>query len=365
MVADVPVGAFLSAGIDSSTIVALMQELSPGNVRTFTIGMEDNTYDEAIIAADIAKYLGTIHTEKYISEKDAQAVIPKLPSIFGEPFADSSQIPTYLVSEMTRKHVTVSLSGDAGDELFGGYRSYESVEKFWKKIYHIPYVARKKLSGLLLAMPFSCQEKYRRRALLLGANNPSDIHGLEHETDCYTRRILRKHNVIPYKYLEMTGHDFNEAYHDCMLMDMLMYHPDDILVKVDRSAMAVSLETRIPMLDRDVIEFAWSLPTDYLRQDGCGKQVLRDVLYRYIPKTMMDRPKKGFSIPIDKWLLEPQLRQWAENLLERSKLNSQGILDINTVDSIWSDFVERGVYRRQLWYILMFQQWYENEYITK
>ena len=357
MAADVPVGAFLSAGIDSSTIVALMQSLNNGRVKSFTIGMGEKEYNEADAARKIAKVLGTEHTEAYITEADAKAVIPKLPYMFGEPFADSSQIPTYLVSKMTREHVTVSLSGDGGDELFCGYTSYASVSRIWGKMKNIPYFLRKPCSDLVLHSPLAAKELFRIKGKLLGARDPADIYVQSRLTDPLTMEITRQHGNLPYQYTQMPRGYLKETNHTIMLMDMLMYHPDDILVKVDRTAMAVSLETRVPMLDKDVVEFAWSLPLEYKRRDGTGKLVLRDVLYKYVPKELMDRPKKGFSIPIAKWLKEPSLRAWAETLLDRRTLETQGILNPDTVWNIWKDFVENGVWRIQIWYILMFQAW--------
>ena len=357
MAADVPVGAFLSAGIDSSTIVALMQSLNHGKVKSFTIGMGEKEYNEAETAREIAKVLGTEHTELYITEADAKAVIPKLPFMFGEPFADSSQIPTYLVSKMTREHVTVSLSGDGGDELFCGYTSYASVSRIWGKMKNVPYFLRKPCSELVLHSPLVKKELFRIKGKLLGARDPSDIYVQSRLTDPLTMNIAREHGNLPYKYTQMPAGYLEETNHTIMLMDMLMYHPDDILVKVDRTAMAVSLETRVPMLDKDVVEFAWSLPLEDKRQDGTGKLVLRDVLYKYVPKELMDRPKKGFSIPIAKWLMEPSLRAWAETLIDRRTLETQGILNPDTVWKIWKDFVENGVWRIQIWYILMFQAW--------
>lgn len=362
MVADVPVGAFLSAGIDSSTTVALMQSLEPGKVRTFTIGMEDPKYNEAVYAKEIAQHLGTEHTELYITEADAKAVIPKLANMFAEPFADSSQIPTYLVSKMTREHVTVSLSGDGGDELFCGYNSYASVDRIWGKMKNVPYFIRKPASSIILNSPLSKKEILRIKGTLLGAKGPVSLHRIEHETDPIIKKIALDNSTLPYKLTELPEHLLGETNHECMLADMVLYHPDDILVKVDRTAMAVSLETRVPMLDRDVVEFAWSLPIEYLREGKIGKMVLRDVLYKYIPREMMERPKKGFSIPIDKWLLEPELRSWAEDLIDKDKLRRQGILDPDVVERIWKDYTEHGIYRIQIWYILMFQQWYEEEY---
>ncbi|MDO4284048.1 MAG: asparagine synthase (glutamine-hydrolyzing) [Eubacteriales bacterium] len=361
MVADVPVGAFLSAGIDSSTVVSLMQAESAQKVRSFTIGMEDPKYNEAVYAKEIARHLGTEHTELYITERDAKAVIPLLPEMFAEPFADSSQIPTYLVSKMTREHVTVSLSGDAGDELFCGYTSYASVERIWNKLRRVPYALRRPASSLVLHSPLVRKDIFRIKGKLLSARDPEDIYRLSYETDPLTAQIARVHSGIPYAYTQLGPDETGEVNHDIMLMDLSMYHPDDILVKVDRTAMAVSLETRVPLLDKDVVEFAWTLPVDYLRGDGIGKLVLRDVLYRYVPREMMERPKKGFSIPVEKWLREPELRAWAQGLLAPDKLRAQGILEPEVVRRIWDDFTERGIWRIQIWFILMFQAWMETQ----
>ena len=357
MMADVPVGAFLSAGIDSSTVVALMQSLYPDKVKTFTIGMEDEKYNEAVYAKEIAAHLGTEHTELYITEEDARGVIPKIPFIFGEPFADSSQIPTYLVSRMTREYVTVSLSGDGGDELFCGYNSYASVDRIWGKMKNVPYGIRKLASELVLHSPLSNKEIYRVKGTLLGARGASDLYRLSMEREPLIKDITLSGKEIPYKYTEYDPGFLKETNHNIMLMDMLMYHPDDILVKVDRTAMAVSLETRVPMLDKDVVEFAWTLPVEFERQNGVGKRILRDVLYRYVPKEMMERPKKGFSIPIQKWLKEKELREWAENLIDRKTLCQQGILNPDVVWKMWTDFIEKDEWRIQIWYVLIFQEW--------
>lgn len=362
MVADVPVGAFLSAGIDSSTIVALMQAQSEQNVRTFTIGMDDPKYNEAVYAKEIAHHLGTDHTELYITPDDARNVIPKLSGIFGEPFADSSQIPTYLVSKMTREHVTVSLSGDGGDELFCGYMTYPSIDRIWGKMKSYPYPVRKVASSLLVNCPLIKNKQIlQTKAYLLGAKNPEHLYELSNAQEASNLKIALDKNVHPYKHNTQPYGDLKDTQSRIMLMDMEVYHPDDILVKVDRSAMAVSLETRVPMLDRDVVEFAWTLPIEYKKQDGIGKLVLRDVLYRYVPKAMMDRPKKGFSIPITEWLKEPKLRAWAEALLDKDLVKKQGILDADVVWRIWTDFIENGNWRIQIWYILMFQSWYCEE----
>lgn len=362
MVADVPVGAFLSAGIDSSTIVSLMQSLSERKVRSFTIGMWDEKFNEATAAKEIAACLGTEHTELYITEEDAKQVIPGLADMFGEPFADSSQIPTYLVSRMTREHVTVSLSGDGGDELFCGYNTYTSVDRIWNKTNKIPGVIRKPASGLMGLVAGSRQGAMATRARLLGADSIEDMYLRSEIGEGFQIQKKVKNNnsyqtimdTYPAGYL-------TEPQHNLMLMDLLMYHPDDILNKVDRTAMAVSLETRVPMLDRDVVEFAWRLPLSYRKENGVTKRILRDILYRYVPKELMERPKKGFSIPLHKWLKEPALREWAESLIDRETLRRQNLLEEDVVWQLWTDYIRRDIWRPQIWYILMFQEWMQQE----
>lgn len=362
MVADVPVGAFLSAGIDSSTIVALMQAQSERKVRSFTIGMEDPAYNEAAYAREIAQHLGTEHTELYITADDARKVIPKLPWIFGEPFADSSQIPTYLVSRMTREHVTVSLSGDAGDELFCGYNSYSSIGRIWGKMRSYPYGMRKLASSLLVGNPLIRNNRLlQTKAYLLGAKSPEHLYELSNAQEASNLEIALEKETYPYKHNSYPYGALRDPQNSIMLMDMEVYHPDDILVKVDRTAMAVSLETRVPMLDKDVVEFAWTIPMEYKKQGTEGKLVLKDVLYRYVPREMMDRPKKGFAIPITQWLREPGLREWAESLLDSRLIRQQGILNADVVAWIWRDFIENGNWRIQIWYILIFQAWMQDE----
>ncbi len=365
MVSDVPIGAFLSAGIDSGTVVSLMQEVSSSKVRTFTIGMEDPKYNEAKVAAEIAEHLGTDHTELYITEKDAKDVIPNLAHIYGEPFADSSQIPTYLVSKMTREHVTVSLSGDGGDELFCGYRSYESVERIWNKMQAIP-VGLRGSAGKILQYSRAAKRNdvLRDKSRLLQAKSPEDLYRIQFEMTPCAMDIARSRLVPPYKYSLAEKDLLHEPCHDIMLMDMKMYHPDDILVKVDRSGMAVSLESRIPMLDPDVIEFAWSLPLELLwdERTKTGKQVLRNVLYRHVPRELVDRPKKGFSIPIGKWLRESDLKEWAEDLISEEKLKREGFLKPEAVQRVWKNFAyEDGAWTPLIWYILMFEEWLGGE----
>ncbi|MDE5937951.1 MAG: asparagine synthase (glutamine-hydrolyzing) [Lachnospiraceae bacterium] len=372
MVADVPVGAFLSAGIDSSTVVSLMQAQSAQKVRTFTVGMWEEQYNEAPVAKEIASHLGTEHTEVYITEEDAKRVIPTLSGMFGEPFADSSQIPTYLVSKITREHVTVSLSGDGGDELFCGYNTYYSIDRIWNKVRKIPGVLRRPASAVL-GLAASGNTSLATRARLLGAKSIEDMYlrseigeglglirrgiadspsGFGRWDDIQTRRAGQTWmDTYPSGLLE-------EGQHNLMLMDLLMYHPDDILTKVDRTAMAVSLETRVPMLDKDVVEFAWTLPLSYRQSGGVSKKILRDILYRYVPRELMERPKKGFSIPLHLWLKQKELREWAESLLSPSLLTEQGLFDTAAVKKLWDDYIIKNVWRPQIWYILVFQEWW-------
>ncbi len=360
VVADVPVGAFLSAGIDSSTVVSLMQSQSVGKIKTFTIGMWDKKYNEADTAKKIAEHLGTEHTESYITEKDAQDVIPMLGQMFGEPFADSSQIPTYLVSKMTREHVTVSLSGDGGDELFCGYGTYTSVERIWNKTNKIPYVIRKPVSVLAETACGEMGGSAATKARLLGARSIEDMY-LRSEIG-EGIRVARGKEMCKTVMDTYPSGLLGEPQHNLMLMDLLMYHPDDILNKVDRTAMAVSLESRVPMLDKDVVEFAWTLPLSYKlayneRGEIVTKKILRDILYRYVPRELVERPKTGFAIPLSRWLKQPKLREWAESLLDESTIEEQGFLDPKVVRRMWTDFIERDIWRVQIWYILMFQEW--------
>lgn len=376
MVADVPVGAFLSAGIDSSTVVSLMQAQSTAKVKTFTIGMWEEQFNEAPVAKEIAACLGTEHTEVYITEEDAMGVIPSLTGMFGEPFADSSQIPTYLVSKITREHVTVSLSGDGGDELFCGYNTYYSIPRIWNKVRRLPAALRMPGSVLLGALSPVMGASAATRARLLGARSIENLY-LRSEIGEGLDLIRRDGknstsgfgvwDAIQTRAAGKTWMDdypaglLEDEQHNLMLMDLLMYHPDDILTKVDRTAMAVSLETRVPMLDRDVIGFAWSLPLSCRTENGIRKKILRDILYRYVPCELMERPKKGFSIPLHRWLRQPGLREWAESLLDPEKLNRQGLLYTAKVRKLWEDYITKDVWKPQIWYVLMLQQWIEDE----
>lgn len=358
MRSDVPTGSFLSAGVDSTTITAVMQSLSKKPVKTFTIGFKDKTDDEAIAAGRIAQYLGTDHTELYVDEKTVKEVIPIIPDIYSEPFADSSQIPTYLVSKLAKEKATVILSGDAGDELFCGYSAYPAVEKSWNKINRLPRVLREMgAAGLTLADGFgnrSCQIHGR----MLKADSPGHLRVLSAEGDSIIQKLLIEDKGPRLKYCNVPGLDLK---HNLMLQDFSDYLGNDILVKVDRASMYVSLETRVPLLDKDIIEFAWSLPGSYKYENGLGKRVLREVLYRYVPRDMMERPKTGFSIPISKWICEEPLRSWAEELLRPGKIREQQIFNEKIVLKMWRDYIDKKIWRKQIWYILLFQQWYLNQ----
>lgn len=358
MLADVPLGAFLSGGVDSSTVVALMQKNSDRKIRTFAIGFNEEGYNEAEYAAQVAKHIGTDHTELYVNAKDSLDVIPSLPHIYCEPFADSSQIPTFLVSKMARQHVTVALSGDAGDELFGGYNPYQFAPKIWQKINHIPSDLRHIGSQVLSADIFP--NKINKLSSVLGAKNKEEFY-----------QDLLSHNLSPEK-LVIDGHEpktiFNspelwpqtKSFEEWMMtMDMKTYMTDDILVKVDRAAMANSLETRVPMLDHRILEFAAQLPLDYKIYQNKGKWILRELLSRHVPNELIDRPKKGFSIPIQSWLRGP-LRSWAEELLDESRLKREGYLDSQLVKKMWSEHsLGKRDHSTRLWAILMFQSWLE------
>lgn len=348
-----------------------MQAQSAQKVRTFTVGMWEEQYNEAPVAKGIAAHLGTDHTEVYITEEDAKGVIPKLAGMFGEPFADSSQIPTYLVSRITREHVTVSLSGDGGDELFCGYNTYYSVDRVWNKVRKIPRALRTPASALL-GLAAAGSPATTTHARLLGAKSIEDMYlrseigeGLELIGQGMKDRAP-DFGVWDAVQPRRAGETWMDTYpsglledgqHNLMLMDLLMYHPDDILTKVDRTAMAVSLETRVPMLDRDVVEFAWTLPLSFRQSGGVSKKILRDILYRYVPQELMERPKKGFSIPLHRWLKQKELREWAESLLTPSLLEEQGLFNATNVKKLWDDYITRNVWRPQIWYILMFQEW--------
>ncbi|MBP3196243.1 MAG: asparagine synthase (glutamine-hydrolyzing) [Butyrivibrio sp.] len=362
IVADVPVGAFLSGGVDSTTVVALMQSMSEKPVRTFSIGFEEKKYNEAGFAKETAAYLGTEHTELYVTDRDSMDVISSLPYMYGEPFADSSQFPTYLVSKLAKGGVTVSLSGDGGDELFCGYNSYRKCSRVWDRIKDIPMPLRRAIAELLITIAGHHNGKMHKAGHYIDAESGEEIYRRTGTVIPGSTNIVIGGVLPEYKYSEYPD-DFlpGGIMENMMLMDLLMYHPDDILVKVDRSAMAVSLESRIPLLDKDVVEFALSLPMEYKYADGIDKRVLRDVLYRYVPHEMMDRPKKGFSVPIANWLRDGALREWMETLTDKHTIREQGILDYNVVSCIKQDFLRYKTSAVMMWWICIFEQWYHSK----
>ncbi|MGN1159563.1 MAG: asparagine synthase (glutamine-hydrolyzing) [Lachnospiraceae bacterium] len=360
MIADVPLGAFLSGGIDSALVVSMMQSVSERPVRTFTIGFDVEKYNEAEYAAAIARHLGTKHTELYIDRNDACEVMKQMAECFSEPFADSSQIPTMLVSKMTREHVTVSLSGDAGDELFGGYNTYrvaeQEMEALKKRYHRLPKGARRVIGKACLGMAGK-QEMLYKVGNYLTMETAEDAHrwiGLEDVRMLY---LPKDRTRLPDAYHEYAPGFLPGTLNNLMLMDLVQYHPDDILVKVDRAGMFYSLETRIPLLDKDVVEFAWTLPEQYKYSEGVTKRVMRDVLYRHVPKEMMERPKKGFSIPLHEWLRQGSMRSWAEDIISDGKKYLSELIDQSMVGSYWKDYTEHGVWTEKIWYILIIEQW--------
>jgi asparagine synthase (glutamine-hydrolysing) len=381
MMGDVPIGAFLSGGVDSSTIVALMQAQSSRPVHTFTIGFHEAGYDEAEHANAVAKHLGTNHTELYVSPQQARDVIPRLPNLYCEPFSDSSQIPTFLVSQLARQHVSVSLSGDGGDELFAGYNRYVMGQKLWGKLSRLPVRLREELAKMITGVSpqlwnhllapiqgllppslaqISIGDKLHKGAGVMAARTPSEFYQLliSHWSD--PSELVIGATESPALLTNANQHlKIDDFIHQMMVLDMLTYLPDDILTKVDRAAMGVSLETRVPLLDHRVVEFAWRIPLDYKLRNGVGKWLLRQVLYKYVPKKLIERPKMGFAVPIDIWLRGP-LRDWAEELLSESRLKREGYLNPTPIRQKWAEHLSgKRNWQAQLWNVLMFQAWLE------
>lgn len=377
MVADVPLGAFLSGGYDSTTIVALMQAQSDRPVKTFSIGFHEEEYNEARHAKAVAAHLSTDHTEFYVTPEEAMAVIPRLPDIYDEPFADSSQIPTFLVSQLARRHVTVSLSGDGGDELFCGYNRHVIGPRIWRWVERLPPSLRRAASRMIAHAPGRAAERAmamlpgRFRINHLADHLPKLAEMLSQPTgEAFYRELVSRWKNPDKVVLGarepatlLNRPDLLPALpslrEQMMYLDMMTYLPDDILVKVDRASMAVSLEARVPLLDHRVVEFAWRVPTELKYREGQSKWLLRQVLYRYVPKELMERPKKGFAVPIEHWLRGP-LRDWAEALLDEHKLREQGFFDPVPIRRMWGEHVSgRRRWHYYLWDVLMFQAWLE------
>lgn len=386
--ADVPLGAFLSGGVDSSALVALMQKQATRPVKTFTVGFEETGFDEAPYARAVARHLGTDHAEMFVTAAEAQGVIGRLPAMYDEPFADSSQIPTHLVCTAARQHVTVSLSGDAGDELFGGYNRYFWGPRIWSRVAWLPAPARHALGRAISAIPVAGWDALSGplNALLPGGKGitqPGDkahklaarLRGVRDLDDLYHSLVSEWQD--PAQVVRGDGEDVlieppsllddaapargvEESQLRMMYRDSMTYLPDDILCKVDRAAMAVSLETRVPFLDHRVAELAWRLPLKMKMRDGQGKWVLRQVLNRHVPRELTDRPKAGFGIPIGQWLRAP-LRPWAEGLLDEQRIKSEGYFHAGPIRQRWQEHLSgKRDHTPALWAVLMFQAWLES-----
>ncbi len=380
MIADVPLGAFLSGGVDSSTVVALMQAQSGRPVKTFTIGFHEEGYNEAVDARKVAEHLHTDHTELYLSSKDALDVVPLLPTMYDEPFADSSQIPTFLVSKLARGSVTVSLSGDGGDELFGGYNRYSFIRRIWNSTRFVPAPLLSAASSVLHAIPpASIDQAFRllRPILPKGLHHGAPGNKAQKLATLFS---LKSPQALYYEALShwtnpgklVTGSHEPNSVRECienlsagstsieevmMLTDLLNYLPDDILTKIDRASMAVSLEARVPLLDHRVVEFAWTLPLSLKIRNRENKWILRQILYKYVPPVLIERPKMGFGVPIDRWLRGP-LRDWAESLLSEQSLSDHGLLNSHSIREKWHEHIS-GHHNWQylLWDVLVFQDW--------
>jgi asparagine synthase (glutamine-hydrolysing) len=384
MIADVPLGAFLSGGVDSSTVVALMQQARLGRVRTFSIGFDIPGYNEAPHAAAVASHLGTDHTELMVTSSQALDLIPRLPDIYDEPFADSSQIPTYLVSEMTRKHVTVALSGDGGDELFGGYQRYQLTQRRWRALLAIPRPMRKVAASVLtmvqpdrwaLLAPRSDRwismlpERLRRPYVVDELHKLADVLKVASANDIYRTLVsdwepsavmLDAQEPPSIIKDEKLPQDFPDLLARMQFLDLVSYLPDDILTKVDRASMAVALEARVPLLDHRVVEFSWRLPRRAKLRNHTSKWILRQVLYRHVPRELIERLKTGFGIPLGEWLRGP-LRNWAEALLDEKRLRDAALLDPQVVRQCWQAHLDGSPNLQSLlWDVLMLEAWRER-----
>jgi asparagine synthase (glutamine-hydrolysing) len=383
MLADVPLGAFLSGGIDSSTVVALMQAQSQRPVKTFTIGSCEPDYDEAGYAKDVARHLGTDHTQLYVTAAEAMAVIPRLPEIYDEPFADSSQVVTFLIAELARHHVTVGLSGDGGDEVFGGYNRHVWNNRIWNSIKWAPRSARiaaanairkfsprtwqgvfEKLSPVLprTLKHWQFGYKFHKLAGVLPARTPQAMYfTLASHWPEPKSVVLGAEEPATLLTRTEAWPDLRDLAQQMMFLDAVTYLPDDILTKVDRATMAVGLEARVPLLDHRVVEFAWKLPKCLRIHDGRGKVILRRVLHKYVPDELIDRPKAGFGIPLATWLRGP-LRDWAESLLDESRLRNEGFLNPKLIREHWNRHLAGTCdLQYHVWDVLMFEAWYASQ----
>jgi asparagine synthase (glutamine-hydrolysing) len=361
MIADVPLGAFLSGGIDSSLVVAMMQSQSTQRVKTFTIGFDDPRYDESSRARAVAAHLRTDHTELILRPEDVIEAIPDLPTIYDEPFADSSQLPTYLVSRLARRRVTVALSGDGGDEIFAGYGHHTTFARFVPYALAVPSAVRaaaRRGSSRLVARASRRLPRVEAARWLLGSRDRGDFY--ERLLSAWrTTDTLVPGSSLTRSLDDGAWPDLSDVEY-AMLHDTQRYLPDDILVKVDRASMAVALEARVPLLDPQVFELAWRMPLEWKRTRAGGKQVLASVLERHVPRRLFDRPKSGFGVPIGDWLRGP-LRGWAGDLLSPSAVRSQGILDPGLVERTWQEHASgRRDRTRHVWSLLMFQAWLET-----
>jgi asparagine synthase (glutamine-hydrolysing) len=365
-IADVPLGALLSGGVDSSTVVALMQAASALPVRTFSIGFREPKHDEAPFARAIAAHLGTDHTELYIGPEDSLALVPELPEIYDEPLADPSQIPTALVCRLARNSVTVALSGDGGDELFAGYQRYGRSLDLWQRLQQWPAGARKATEALTATLHdrFAAPRwlnKLAKHSAGLGAADALDVFVAERTRTPDPARLVSGARAVPHLLANRQGWpQLRDPLQAMMFLDLAGYLPDDCLVKVDRASMAASLEVRCPLLDHRAVELAWSLPLAYRVGDGGAKRVLKSVLERYLPRALFERPKRGFGVPIGAWLRGP-LRDWAETLLDERRLAREGYLEPAATRALWQQH-QSGRRDRQelLWHVLMFQAWREH-----
>lgn len=376
MISDVPLGVFLSGGVDSSLVASLMQAESSAPVKTFTIGFSEQEYDEAPYAKAVARHLGTDHTELYVTPSDAMEVIPMLPDIYDEPFADSSQIPTYLVSRLARQKVTVSLSGDGGDEFFAGYHRYFLGRMLWDKVSRIPRVTRPVASAALRAVPIGtwntllsprrrfvprplrrerAGERIHKLARAMVSHNPDWLY---HEIVTQWVGVVEGVRTLPLGITTPSSWPrIDDDTERMMYFDQISFLPDDILVKVDRASMAVSLEAREPLLDHRLIELAWRLPLGMKLRHGGGKWILKQLLSRYVPQSLIERPKMGFGMPVDHWLRGP-LRDWAESLLDERRLRQEGFFRADSVRAKWNDHAAgSGEWSQYVWTVLMFQAW--------